>query len=133
MDRVAQLEGHTNCEVVFHFRKDFNGEPLEEAKRLFAKFGLHKTEDHNGILIVIAVRTRQFAVWADQGVVRRAHDKLWDEVCHDLSHHFKADQRLNGMIAALDRMEKILAVEQPSKLGKSKHNELSNKPIVGDD
>ena len=77
--RIDVFEKLTGCEIVFHFRKTLNENPLEETQRLFLKFGLHKTHHRAAILVVISLWDRKFAVWADEcggELCRHGHGQL---------------------------------------------------------
>jgi uncharacterized membrane protein len=132
-DRVALFEKRTSCELVFHFRRRLTDDPMARAKELFYEFGLEKTTHRNGILIIIALTDRKFAIWADEGVIRHTGDKLWDGVRDHMSHLLKHGQRLDALIHAIVEAETVLEKEQPrfkGEISRENKNELSNAPII---
>ena len=131
--RVSSFEAKTTCELVFHFRRRLGKEPLKKNEELFYKFGLEKTKHRNAILITLALSDRQFAIWADEGVIRHTGDALWVRVTELMSHLLKNGKRLQALMAAIDETEAVLFKEQPHYLGEATSNEISNAPIIDDD
>lgn len=128
MERVGHFEKVTGCELIFHFRRRLGRHPLEANRLLFYKYKLHQTHHRSAILLTLALKERQFAVWADEGVVRRSGDKLWSEVCQTLSQKLKQGHRLEALCAAVDVAENVLRSEQPHR--DEMDDEISNRPII---
>ena len=129
--RVASFEESTACELVFHFRRRPGPDPLKFNQYLFHKFKLDQTERRTGILITLALKDRNFAVWADEAVVRQAKDHLWKEVTDLLGTRLKEGKRLEALLDLIAHIETCLAKEQPPDPSyRGPRNELKNEPIV---
>ena len=127
--RIERFEKTSDCEFALHVRRHFAGDDALLATRaLFFKFGLEKTKSRTAILLAVALSEHKYAIWADEGVVRRSTDQLFRDACEIVAKHLKKRERLSAIIEVLDLLEKTLAVEQPAS--PDNKNELSNEPII---
>lgn len=132
MTRVAEFENETGCQLLFHFRRKLGVSPLETNRELFFKFKLNETKHHNAILVTLALAEKKFAIWADEGVIRKTGDKLWHEVSRAMSKSMSHGQHLGALLEAMDISQQVLALEQPQDL-RSEGNELPNNPLIEDE
>jgi uncharacterized membrane protein len=129
--RINEFERSSDCELVLHLRRKLPvSDALESARGLFYKFGLEKTERRTGILLLLALQDRKFAIWADEGVVRRSSDQLFKQVCDKISEGLKGGKHLEALLSGIDVLEKTLGHEQPALVRNP--DELSNEPIIED-
>lgn len=48
--------------------KKCNGDVVKEAGKVFAKLKMHETKLRNGILFYLAIESRVFSIYGDQGI-----------------------------------------------------------------
>ncbi|MDZ4677924.1 MAG: TPM domain-containing protein [Oligoflexia bacterium] len=133
LKRVEKFENQTGCELAFHIRQNLGSDPLKANEALFFKFGLDKTEHRNAILVTVALAERQFAIWADVGVMRQSGDKLWNDISQKMEGALKLGQHLAAFTLVADMSENVLSKEQSAVSRMPNGNELSNKPIIESD
>ena len=62
-------------------------DPLDRAAEVFSILKMGKTASHNAVLIYLAVKDRQLAVFGDSGIHEKVGDEFWKkEVMHMLTH-----------------------------------------------
>ena len=126
---VREAELNTSGEIRVHVENSFTGELLDRAATVFARLGMHKTEQRNGVLFFLAIRKKQFAVIGDAGINRLVPDNFWDEIKSILERHFKNGEYAQGLSRGI-----ILAGEQLKKhfpRQQSDVNELTNDISYG--
>lgn len=67
-------------------------DPLDRAKEMFAQLEMEKTAERNGVIVYVAVKDRQLAVFADEAIYSKAGDTFWrNKVIKILGHFTKED------------------------------------------
>jgi uncharacterized membrane protein len=66
--------------------------PLDRAREVFASLKMDQTAARNGVLVYVALKDRQLALFGDQGIHEKVGDGFWNEqVRIILSHFYKAN------------------------------------------
>ena len=66
--------------------------PLDRAAEAFFKLKMDKTAQRNGVLVYVAMKDRQLALFGDQGIHEKVGDAFWNgQVKKILSHFNKSD------------------------------------------
>jgi uncharacterized membrane protein len=77
---IKDAEMRTSGEIRVHIEKTTSGlSSLEKAKAVFAKQGMQKTKDRNGVIIYIAYQSKAFAIWGDEGIHHQVGDAFWQD------------------------------------------------------
>ena len=98
-------------------------DPLAEARRRFADMGMEGTACRNGVLLLIAPESRNFAILGDEGIHRCGGEALWSGVAAALTDDFRAERWTAGVVGAVARVGEALARHFPSR-GEADTNEL---------
>ncbi len=98
---IAGAEHKTSGEIRVHIEKTLNGDVLDRAAFLFKQLGMNQTELRNGVLIYLAVKSRQFAILGDKGIHKVVPEKFWDQVKHQMLLDFKESKFTEGLIGAI--------------------------------
>lgn len=62
-------------------------DPLDRAAEVFTLLKMKETIGHNAVLIYVAMKDRQLAVFGDQAIHEKVGDEFWKQkVAHMLSH-----------------------------------------------
>ncbi len=76
-------------------------DPIDRAAEVFALLKMDKTAGHNAVLIYLAVKDRQLAVFGDQGIHDKVGEIFWQkEVLHMLSH-FQKDHYADAIVQVI--------------------------------
>jgi len=87
-EAISQAEKETSGEIRVHIESSCNEDVLDRAAWIFAKLGMHKTAERNGVLFYLAVRDRKFAVIGDAGINSKVPEGFWDSVKETLRKNF---------------------------------------------
>jgi uncharacterized membrane protein len=113
-EAVARAEGTTSGEIrVAVVRKA--GDALAEAGRLFTSMGMDRTADRNGVLILLAVADRRFAIVGDRGVDAILGADGWQSIRDEMAGRFAAGEFGAGLAGAVERVGSLLAANFPRR------------------
>ncbi len=125
--RAAELQ--TSGEIRVHLESTIDGDPLAYATVVFERLGMRQTAAHNGVLIFLAVTSRQFVVLGDEGINAVVPANFWDDVIAEMSNHFHGDRFADGIVAAIHRIGEKLRAYFPYQA--DDRNELSDEISYG--
>lgn len=124
---IAAAERETSGEIrVVVDRRSF-GDPLPEARRRFGRLKMHETRDRNAVLILLAVRSRRFAIFGDEGVHRHLGNDGWAHIRDGMAERFGRDDFGGGLVYAVEEVAKVLREHFPWRDGDV--NELPDQVV----
>jgi uncharacterized membrane protein len=107
---IADMERGTTGEIHVHVIGRTRGhDPLELARHLFHKLGLHQTDGRNGVLILVSHLDHRFAIWGDEGVHAKAGQPLWERAKKVLLEEFSRRRYAAGIEACVREVGRELA------------------------
>lgn len=107
---IKEAEKLTSGEIRVHIEDTFKGDIFDRAVYVFEKLNMHKTKDRNGVLIYLAVKSRQFVIIGDAGINSKVGQNFWDDVKELMLAHFKSEQFTVGLCQAIAKTgEKLMA------------------------
>jgi uncharacterized membrane protein len=117
-DRIIQAirkaESKTSGEIrVLIQRGNLNSDPCVAAQKKFRRLGMHKTREHNAVLIFVAPRVHKFAVIGDQAIHEKCGDQFWQRVVEKMRTHFRNEKFSDALIEAVDEIGAVLASDFP--------------------
>lgn len=122
---IRNAELKTSGEIrVFVTRKEVQ-DPVKAAERQFLKLRMERTRERNGVLIYVAPRSQQFAVFGDSGIHTRCGNEFWTKVAAGVAEHFKRGDFTQGLKHAIQNAGKALAEHFPRRPDDT--NELSDR------
>ena len=127
---IRDAESKTTAEIrVFIQRGELAADPLFAAQKRFQHLGMHRTSEHNGVLIFVAPRARKFAVIGDQGIHERCGEGYWQTLVDDMGGHFRNERFSDAIIGAIEEVGTVLARHFPKV--SDDENELSDEIVEG--
>jgi uncharacterized membrane protein len=64
-------------------------DPLDRAAEVFAILKMGKTASHNAVLIYLAVKDRQLAIFGDSGIHEKVGEEFWRKEVSQMLAHFQ--------------------------------------------
>lgn len=133
-DRIVQAiratESKTSGEIrVFVQRGKLSVDPLIVAQKKFQRLGMHKTREHNAVLIFVAPRAHKFAVVGDNAIHEKCGEQFWQHVVDGMRIHFQNEKFSQAVIEAINEIGKVLAQHFPRT--STDANELPDDVIDG--
>lgn len=126
---TAEAENMTSGEIRIHIEDSLKGDVLDRAAYIFRKLNMHKTQLRNGVLIYLALKTRQFAIIGDSGIHSRVPVDFWDKIKDRMEASFREGDFLNGLKNAVSSAGEQLKAHFPRQTGDV--NELKDDVSFG--
>jgi uncharacterized membrane protein len=113
---VREAERRTAAEVRVHVeRRVAHGvlrrttDPMARARRVFAALGMHRTAEHAGVLIYLAVEDRKLAIVGDEGIHARVGDEYWAGLRDRMVERLRAGATREALVTAVTEVGATLA------------------------
>lgn len=126
-DAIAAAERSTSGEIRVVIARSVRGEVLDAARARFARLKMHETRDRSGVLILLAVASRRFAIFGDREVDRLIGQQGWDRVRDGMAERFAAGAFADGLIYAVAQVSEVLSEHFPWR--EDDVNELSDEVV----
>ena len=127
---IQQAELQTSGEVrVFVESKCRYVDAMDRAKEVFDKLDMHKTEAQNAVLIYVAIKHKQVAIFADEGIYQKTGVDFWNKELQIMIQYFKKENIMDGIISVVEHIGEALKTHFPYQ--KDDINELPNDIVFG--
>lgn len=124
---IRKAEAKTSGEIRVTILRSCNEDVLDRAKHEFSKLKMEKTRDHTGVMILLVLGERKFAVWADQGIYEKIPQGIWNNLAETMSAHFRRGKYRAGIVEAVVRAGTMLHEHFPRRVDDT--NELPDAPV----
>lgn len=104
MEAIRSAENNTSGEIRVHVEVGAQAPALAVAQRIFRELGMDKTKDRNGILILLAVDRREFAIVGDEGIDKVVSEDFWDSERDMMRQHFRQGDFASGISLAIQQV-----------------------------
>ena len=104
-------------------------DPVDRAKEVFHRLRMEATRERNVVLLYVAMKDRQLAVWGDTGVHEKVGDAFWSAQVKDILQHFTQDKYAHGIAVIVQEIGQILSRYFPHIDGAK--NELPDDIVFG--
>lgn len=126
---IRHAEHMTSGEIRVHLKNACGGDALEAAKKVFRRLRMHRTRERNAVLILVALKSKTFAIVGDEGIHRRVGDSFWNDTRDAMKAYF-ADGRIpEGVVAGIDSVGQKLKKYFP--VGSGDSNQLPDTVTRG--
>lgn len=127
---IQAAERRTSGEIRV-FVEDFcqRDHPVERAAEIFHLYGMFNTKVNNGVLIYLAEKSHQFAIWGDAGIHERVGFQFWDAEKRLLREYLQRDQGAEGICLVIEQIGEQLREHFP--VDEKDENELPDEIIYG--
>ena len=88
-------------------------DPVAAAQMEFARLGMAKSPERNGVLIFVTPRSRKFAVIGDAGVHAKCGDVFWQELAQSMTGYFCKSEFTEGIADGVRKAGELLAEHFP--------------------
>ncbi len=105
-------------------------DPVDRAIEVFYGLKMEKTDDHNGVLIYVALKDHQLAVYGDEGIHKKTGAAFWQNAVAQMLQHFNKENHVTGICETVTAIGKTLEKEFPYQPNDDK-NELPDAIVFG--
>ncbi|MFT4203081.1 MAG: TPM domain-containing protein [Chitinophagaceae bacterium] len=128
---IRSAEKSTSGEIrVFIENKCRFVDPIDRAYEVFGGLQMEKTEQRNAVLVYIAVKHRQLAIYGDEGIHAKLGQAFWDGEVRQMLASFNKEDYAQGLIAIIRDVGAALSEQFPYNPDTDK-NELPDDLVFG--
>jgi uncharacterized membrane protein len=129
VEAIQRAEKNTSGEIRVHIEKETSVATLERAMEVFHSLNMSATKDRNGVLIYVAVDSKKFAIYGDEGINEKVGADFWNSTKDIMQNHFKKGNNkqafIDGIKEAGTQLKKYFPFQQDDT------DELSNEISKG--
>jgi hypothetical protein len=103
----------------------------DRAITMFGKLRVWDTAHNNGVLIYLLLAEHAIEVVADRGLNAHVSHDDWTRIVAGMREAFRARRHEEGLNAAIDAVDALLAQHFPLGAGQINPNELPDEPTFG--
>lgn len=126
---IGIAEKNTSGEIRVHIEKENTIAPLDRAMEVFRNLKMDNTQERNGVIIYVAVKSKHFAIYGDKGINEKVGIDFWDSTKEIIQNHFKNGNFKQGLIDGILKAGEQLKTHFPHQ--DNDRNELSNEISKG--
>ncbi len=127
---IRLAEKNTSGEIRVHIEKETSIAPMQRAVEVFHELEMDTTQLRNGVIIYVAVKSRQFAIYGDKGINEKVADDFWNCTKDIMLDHFVNGRNkqalVDGIHNAGEQLKKYFPFESDDT------DELSNEISKGE-
>lgn len=104
--------------------------PIHRAAEIFAGLNMEKTAARNGVLVYVALKDRQVALFGDEGINRKVGSTFWNQQVRNILSHFNKADYAGGIARVVMEIGAALHEHFPYDKG-TDINELPDDIVFG--
>jgi uncharacterized membrane protein len=117
------------CEASLNWCEDRDERLLRQAQVEFILNGADRTQEGTGVVILVALQERGFAVWAGQQILDEFDRAFLQVLASDLHERFEEGSFVQGLCEVVAAVSRKVSTKFPRR--ENDTNELCNQPRVG--
>ncbi len=127
--RLAEMETSGEIMVFVESKNPFM-DPIDRAKEQFIKLNMQNTGHRNGVLLYIAIKHKELALFGDEGIHKAVGNDYWNNAVQKMLTHFSADNICEGIVQCIKQIGETLKEKFPYSATDDK-NELPDEIVFG--
>ncbi len=128
---IQDAEKQTSGEIrVFVESKCRFMDALDRAFEIFEQLKMKNTAQRNAVLVYVAIKDKQLAVYGDTGIHQKSGEEYWKAAVNNMLLHFNKENYAVGIAACVTMIGKALQDHFPFDPDLDK-NELPDEIIFG--
>lgn len=130
VEAIRLAEKNTSGEIRVHLEKKTSIAPIERAVEVFHDLQMDATQLRNGVIIYVAVNSKQFAIYGDKGINDVVADDFWNCTKDIMLEHFKNGRNKQALVDGIHNVGQQLKKYFP--FHSDDVDELSNEISKGE-
>jgi uncharacterized membrane protein len=128
---VREAEQRTSGEArVFVEHRCRYVDAIDRAVEIFGSLQMHQTDLRNAVLVYVATKDRQLAIFGDQGIHEKVGDQYWENEVRRMIGAFNRDNVADGICQCVLNIGSALSTHFPYDRNTDK-NELPDDIVFG--
>lgn len=124
VEAIRLAEMCTSGEIRVHLESDATVDAITESQKVFRQLGMHQTKHRNGVLILLELNRREFAIIGDEGIDKVVTEDFWKEERDLMQTYFRRRAFAEGICLAIQQIGAKLKKHFPAD--EETGNELPN-------
>jgi uncharacterized membrane protein len=130
VEAIRQAEMRTSGEIRIYIEHRCKFvDPVDRAAELFFGLKMDQTQDRNGVLIYLAMKDRQLAIFGDEGIHRIVGSEFWNREVAKILAEFGSRHYVDGITVIIRDIGEVLQEKFPYH--SEDRNELPDNIIFG--
>lgn len=130
VNAIRNSEKRTSGEIrVFIESRCSYVDAIDRAAEVFFGLKMDKTEDRNGVLLYIAMKDHQLAVYGDKGIHEKVGIEFWNKEVLKMLSSFKKESYTEGIVQIVKEIGDALVTHFPYE--NEDRNELPDDIVFG--
>jgi uncharacterized membrane protein len=131
VEAVQNAERRTSGEIrVFVEHRCRYVNAIDRAIEIFENLQMHKTQLRNAVLVYVAIKDRQLAVFGDEGIHNKVGNEYWASEVVKMIHAFNRENIAQGIAQCAKNIGEALCTHFPYDKDTDK-NELPDDIVFG--
>lgn len=101
VEAIRLAEQDTSGEIRVHLEKETTMAPLDRAIEVFHLLKMDNTAARNGVIVYVAVKSRQFAIYGDEGINQKVADDFWNCTKDIMQKHFREGNNCQALVEGI--------------------------------
>ncbi|MCZ2222558.1 MAG: TPM domain-containing protein [Chitinophagales bacterium] len=103
---------------------------IDRAEKIFEKHNMYHTQQRNAVLIYVALKDKQLAIYGDKGIHEKVGTNFWNERVKEILHFFNKNNYAEGIVNIIKQIGDALKHHFPYDKD-TDVNELSDDILFG--
>lgn len=131
VEAIKSCEQLTSGEIRIYIEsKNPLVDTIERSSEIFFKMNMQQTKQRNAVLLYIAVKDREVALFGDEGIHQGVGTEFWNHQVTQMIGHFKQNNLTDGILKCIAEVGNALIEKFPYNASEDK-NELPDEIIFG--
>ena len=131
IEAIRNAERRTSGEVrVFVESKCSYMDAIDRAAELFIRLEMPKTNDRNAVLVYVAMKDRQLAIFGDEGIHKKVGNEYWNNEVRKMLTNFNRENYAAGISEIVKDIGEALTQHFPFN-NETDKNELPDDLVFG--
>ena len=131
INAIRNAEKATSGEIrIYVESKNPYVDPIERAKEIFFNLKMQQTEHRNAVILYLATRHREIALFGDEGIYKALGKEFWEAEINHLVKDFSHIDLTGGKVECIQHVGQALKEKFPFEKDVDK-NELPDNIVFG--
>jgi uncharacterized membrane protein len=131
VEAIRMAEKETSGEIrIYVESKNAYMDAIDRAAEVFFKLKMQETDHRNAVLLYIAMKDHELALFADEGIYQKAGKAYWDDKVKKMLSQFTKENISNGIAQCVKEIGETLKEKFPYIPTEDK-NELPDEIVFG--
>lgn len=131
VEAIRKAEKETSGEIrIYVESKNPFMDPIDRAAQIFYKLKMQNTDHRNAVLLYVAMKHHELALFADEGIYQKTGETYWNNAVKNMITQFTKDNISNGIEQCVRQIGETLKEKFPYIPTEDK-NELPDEIVFG--